>query len=133
MTTPVLLVIVGPLLGKTLSGRVAWASLVLHLAAAVVSILSWPVYEGLADGAFERVRADAAVQTGGSFDDTSRLVAAKSVDVVEAVTDEFIGGIRKSSVTLAVFAFVVLLIATSRRRIVEVAGPPLQRLFQRRH
>ena len=48
----------------------------------MVSILSWPVYE-----AFERVRADAAVQTGGPFDETSRLVAAKSVDVVEAVTD----------------------------------------------
>ena len=99
----------------------------------MVSFLSWPVYETVADGAFERVRADATVQTGGPFGETSRLVAAKSVDVVEAVTDEFVGGIRKSSVTLAVVAFVVLLTAMSRRRIVEAVGPPLRRLFRRPH
>ena len=133
LAAPVLLVIIGLLLGTTWSGRVAWPALVLLLATAVVSILSWPVYEAVADGAFEQARSDAAVQTGGPFDETSRLVAAKSIDVAEAVTDEFVGGIRKSSVTLAVVAFVVLLTALSRRRIVEVVGPPLQRLFHRRH
>ena len=90
--------------------------------------LSWPVYDVLSDQVFGRARADMAIQAGGPFDATYRLVAAKAVEVVEGISDEFVGGIRQYSLALVVVAAVALLTAVFWRRVIEVVRSLLRQL-----
>ena len=105
----VLLGIIGLLGGRSWSGRAAWAALVLLISASVICILSWPVYEAQAGAAFEQARADILDETGGSFAETSRLVAGKLVDITETAALDLVTGIRWSSFTVALSAFGALL------------------------
>ena len=105
----VLLGIIGLLGGRSWSGRAAWAALVLLISASVICILSWPVYEAQAGAAFEQARADILDETGGSFPETSRLVAGKLVDIMETAALDLVTGIRWSSFTVALSAFGALL------------------------
>ena len=108
LTTSVLLVAVGLVLGRSWSGRIGWAALVLLAAAAAAYALAGPAYQASAGEAFEQVRDEAAAQAGGPFRESTLLAAGKLVDVVEAATSEFMTIVSQSSLIIAVVAFVML-------------------------
>ena len=132
LAAPILLVIIGLVGGTGWRSRLGWASAVLFLGAAAITIFSWPVYETFSNRAFEQVRADALAQTSGPLEATSHLIVAKSFDVAEAATDEFIGGIRRCSLALTFIAGAALLVAAQWRRIAEAAEPRLHKLVRHR-
>ena len=68
-----------------------------------------------------------APEAGGEFGSTTRLTADKLVDVAEGVSDDFAGGVKRSSLVLAAFALIALLGAIFWDRIAPVIGDPLQR------
>ena len=107
----VLLVILGALGGGRWSGRAAWAALVLFIAAVLVFILSWPVYGGLADPAFDEARAEILEEATGDFAGTASLVGNKVVDIAQTAGDDFATGVRWVSLYVAIGALAALLIA----------------------
>ena len=122
-----LLIAIGALGGTSWPGRVAWGSASLFVSAILVLVLFWPVYEGVSGAVFEQVHEEIAPEPGGEFGSTTRLTADKLVDVGEGVSDDFAGGVKRSSLVLAAFALIALLGAIFWDRIARVIGDPLQR------
>ena len=122
-----LLIAVGALGGASWPGRVAWGSASLFVSAILVLVLFWPVYEGVSGAVFEQVHEEIVGEAGGEVGSTTRLTADKLVDVAEGVSDDFAGGVKRSSLVLAAFALIALLGAIFWERIAPVIGDPLQR------
>ena len=122
-----LLIAIGALGGASWPGRVAWGSASLFVSAILVLVLFWPVYEGVSGAVFEQVHEEIAPEAGGEVGSTTRLTADKLVDVGEGVSDDFAGGVKRSSLVLAAFALIALLGAIFWDRIARVIGDPLQR------
>ena len=118
-----LLTAIGALGGTSWPGGVAWASAALLVSASVVLLLSWPVYEAASGAVFEQVREELTTQADEDFGTTTLLIANKSIDVAEGVSDDFNGGVRRSSLVLAVAALVALLGAVFWERIVAWGRP----------
>ena len=122
-----LLIAVGALGGASWPGRVAWGSASLFVSSILVLVLFWPVYEGVSGAVFEQVHEEIVGEAGGEVGSTTRLTADKLVDVAEGVSDDFAGGVKRSSLVLAAFALIALLGAIFWDRIAPVIGDPLQR------
>ena len=122
-----LLIAIGALGGASWPGRVAWGSASLFVSATLVLVLFWPVYEGVSGAVFEQVHEEIVGEAGGEVGSTTRLTADKLVDVAEGVSDDFAGGVKRSSLVLAAFALIALLGAIFWDRIAPVIGDPLQR------
>ena len=122
-----LLIAIGALGGASWPGRVAWGSASLFVSAILVLVLFWPVYEGVSGAVFEQVHEEIVGEAGGEVGSTTRLTADKLVDVGEGVSDDFAGGVKRSSLVLAAFALLALLGAIFWDRIAPVIGDPLQR------
>ena len=122
-----LLIAIGALGGASWPGRVAWGSASLFVSATLVLVLVWPVYEGVSGAVFEQVREEIVGEAGGEVGSTTRLTADKLVDVGEGVSDDFAGGVKRSSLVLAAFALIALLGAIFWERIARVIGDSLQR------
>ena len=111
-----LLVIISLLAGTTWRSKIGWGAATLLLSAAAVFIVASLVYGAVAGEAFERVRAEIPDSFGGPFGGTALLVADRLVDLVQAVADEFVEGIRLQSLILAAVSFVALLGAIFLKR-----------------
>lgn len=111
LLTPFLLVAVGLLGANGWRGRIVWMSVTLLVSALSIFLLSWPMEDALTDTVIEQSGIDVSGQSGGLFESTSRLLSDKWVEVVEAFSEEFVGGIRLHSLILAGAAALVLLTA----------------------
>ena len=111
LTMPVLLIGIGLLGGRSWRVRIARVSLSLLVAAGLILIVFWPIYDAFVGAAFEAARGDVAAQLGlgGGFEVTSLLIADKVVEVAESAMGEFVGGIRWSSFILMAAASITLL------------------------
>ena len=131
LAAPALLVIIGFVGGTGWRSRFGWASAVLLPAAVTIAVLTWPVYETFSNNGFEYVRAEIFAQTDGPLVATSHLIVAKSIDVAEAAADDFIGGIRRCGLALAVIACAGLFVTAYWSRIADAAEPLLHKLVRR--
>ena len=128
LMAPLLLVAVGLLGGVGWRGRVLWMSSTLLISAVMIFLISWPLQDVLADTVIEQSGIDVSGPSDGSFEATSRLLSGKWIEFVEAFSEEFVGGIRLYTLSLAGVAAAVLLTALFWRRAgeywVRIYGPP---------
>ena len=111
-----LLVIISLLAGTTWRSKIGWGAFTLLLSAVAVFLVASVAYGAVAGEAFERVRAEIPDSFGGPFGGTAILVADRLVDMVQAVADEFVAGIRLQSIILAAVSLVALLGAIFLKR-----------------
>ncbi len=123
-TVPALLIVVGVLGGTTWRGRVMWASATLFVSSTVVFILAWPVYDVVAGEVFSDWRGKVAGTFEGPFEETLLLIATWSADMIEAVADEFVSGVRAYSLVLAALSLTVLLCSTFWDRLATMLRKP---------
>ena len=114
-----LLVAVGLLGGRDWWGRVVWGAAALIVCAALVAVLSGLVYPAAVPGLIDEARWQAIgeIDPADEYAATGRLVAGKTFDVIESVSDSLAGGVTVSSLVLAVAAAVVIAAVVNRQRI----------------
>ena len=126
--TPVLLITIGLLGGRSWPGRVAWASLFLLISAGAAFITPGLLYDAYFAPELDRAHADIAPQPSDDFGSTLLLIADKARGISESAGVEFVGGIRKASFVLALGASAALLSAIFWARIAAA----IQGLLRRR-
>ena len=109
--TSVLLVAAGLLGGRSWPARAAWASMVLLISAGAAFAAVGPLYDASFAPGFDRAHANIAAQPDGDFRDTLLLISDKVLEVFESIGSDFVGGIRQTSLILALAASAVLLAA----------------------
>ena len=119
LTVAVLLVAIGALGGTSWPNRVVWASASLLACALVVLVQFWPVYEFVSGGVIELAREEVAGWSDEDAGPTLRLVAAKSIDVAESASDDFIAAVRPPSIVVALVALAALLAALFGPRMIR--------------
>ena len=102
LVSAILLAAVAFLGGRSWRGRLAWAAATLLVAAAVIAVVSGPVYQSLSGTVFNEIRAELAAEPGDRFHVTSDLLVDKLIEVVERAADEFAAPIARVSLILAV-------------------------------
>ena len=110
---------VGLLGGRGWPGRVVWGAASLIVCAAVVAVLSGIVYPAMASSLIDEARWQAVgdIDPADDYAGTGRLVAGKTFDVIESVSDALAAGLTVSSLVLAVAAAVVIGVVVNRQRI----------------
>ena len=110
---------VGLLGGRDWWGRVVWGAAALIVCAAFVAVLSGLVYPAAVPGLIDEARWQAIgeIDPADEYAATGRLVAGKTFDVIESVSDSLAGGVTVSSLVLAVAAAVVIGVVVNRQRI----------------
>ena len=118
----VLLVAVGLLGGRDWWGRLAWGAGALVVCAIGVAILSGLVYPALASPLIDEARWEAIgeIDPADDYASAGLLVAGKTFDVVESVSDTLAAGVATSSLLLAAVGAVVLAAVVSRRRVADL-------------
>ena len=113
---------VGLLGGRDWWGRLVWGAAALIVCAAAVAVLSGLVYPAVASPLIDEARWQAIgdIDPAEDYADTGRLVAGKTFDVIESVSDGLASGVATVSLVLAVAAAVVLAAVISRQRIAEL-------------
>ena len=114
--TSVLIIAAGLLGGRSWPARAAWASMVLLISAGAAFAAVGPLYDASFAPGFDRAHANIAAQPGGDFRDTLLLISDKVLEVFESIGSDFVGGIRQTSLILALAASAVLLAALFRAR-----------------
>ncbi|MCY4639448.1 MAG: hypothetical protein OXC94_03800 [Chloroflexi bacterium] len=117
LAVALLVVAIGALGGTSWAGRGIWASASLLACAALLLLLSWPVYEVVSDAASSAIRAEIADQPDDELGPTARLLVNKLVDVGESVSDDFARSVRLPGFVVAAVALVGLLGAAYGERI----------------
>lgn len=120
LMTPLLLAAIGILGANGWRGRTVWMSSALLVSATLIFLLSWPLQDALAHEVIEQSGVDVSGQSQGMFEATSRLLADKWVEIVEAFSSDFAGGIRLYCLILTGAEAVVLLAAVFWPRVVAV-------------
>ena len=118
----VLLVAVGLLGGRDWWGRLAWGAGALVVCAIGVAVLSGLVYPALASPLIDEARWEAIgeIDPADDYAGAGLLVAGKTFDVVESVSDTLAAGVATSSLLLAAAGAVVLAAVVSRRRVADL-------------
>ena len=118
----ILLVAVGLLGGRDWWGRLAWGAGALLVCAVGVAILSGLVYSALASPLIDEARWEAIgeIDPVDDYPSAGRLVAGKTFDVVESVSDTLAYGVATSSLLLAAVGAVVLAAVVNRQRIADL-------------
>ena len=113
---------VGLLGGRDWWGRLVWGAVALLVCAIAVAVLSGLVYPAVASPLIDEARWQAIgdIDPADDYADTGRLVAGKTFDVIESVSDRLASGVATVSLVLAVAAAVVLAAVISRQRIAEL-------------
>ena len=119
-TAPALLIVVALLGGTTWRGRVLWASGTLLVSSTVLLILAWPVYDVAAAEAFSQWRGNVVGSFEGPFAGTLLLISEWLANMIEAVADEFMSGIRAYILILAALSLAVLLGTSFWDRIISI-------------
>ena len=115
----VLLVVIGALGGTSWPSRVVWASASLLACALVVLALFGPVYEVVSGALFDQAHEEVAGWSDEEAGPTLRLVAGKSVDVAQSVSDDFTAAVRLPGFIVALVALGALLAAVLGPRIIR--------------
>ncbi len=102
LVAAILLAAVAFLGGRSWRGRLAWAAATLLVAAAVIAVVSGPVYQSASVTIFDEIRGELAAEPGDRFAVTSDLLVDKLIEVVERAADEFAAPIARISLILAV-------------------------------
>ena len=102
LVTAILLAAVAFLGGRSWRGRLAWAAATLLVAAAVIAVVSGPVYQSASGTIFDEIRGELAAEPGDRLAVTSDLLVDKLIEVVERAADEFTAPIARVSLILAV-------------------------------
>ena len=115
----VLLAVVGLLGGRDWWGRLAWGAGALVVCAIGVAALSGLVYPALASPLIDEARWEAIgeIDPADDYASAGLLVAGKTFDVVESVSDTLAAGVATSSLLLAAVGAAVLAAVVSRRRV----------------
>ena len=110
---------VGLLGGRDWWGRLVWGAAALVVCAIAVAVLSGLVYPAVASPLIDEARWQAIgdIDPADDYADTGRLVAGKTFDVIESVSDTLAGGVTVTSLVLAVAAAVVIAAVVNRGRI----------------
>jgi TRAP-type C4-dicarboxylate transport system permease small subunit len=116
----VLLALIGALGGRNWQGKISWAAGALGISAAILFVASGPVYTSIGQSQIDELRID-IVQDMDS--PTMLLAAEKGLDVVQTVADDFLAGIGRSSLILAVVAGMVFAAAQLWPRFVRRTSP----------
>lgn len=118
----VLLVAVGLLGGRDWWGRLVWGAAGLAVCAIGVALLSGLVYPAVASGLIDEARWEAVgeIDPADDYAATGRLVAGKTFDVIESVSDGLAFSVTVSSLVLAIVAGVVIAAVVNRDRIAEL-------------
>ena len=120
VAAPFLLAAVGFLGGAGWRGRIVWMSSTLLISAILIFLLSWPMQDVLADTVIKQSGVEVSDRPDGIFQGTSRLLSGMWVEVIEAFSDEFAGGIRQYSLALAGIAAAVLLTGVFWHRMIAL-------------
>jgi hypothetical protein len=97
----VLLALIGVLGGRDWRGRIAWAAATLGISSAIMFAASGPVYSSIGQSRINDLRADVMQDMTSP---TQLLAVEKGLDVVQTLADDFLDGIERSSLMLAVLA-----------------------------
>ena len=110
---------VGLLGGRDWPGRVVWGAASLIVCAVAVAVLSGLVYPDVASGLIDEARWQAIgeIDPADEYAATGRLVAGKTFDVIESVSDSLATSVTTSSLVLAVAAAIVIAVVVNRHRI----------------
>ena len=110
---------VGLLGGRDWWGRLVWGAAALVVCAIAVAVLSGLVYPAVASPLIDEARWQAIgdIDPADDYADTGRLVAGKTFDVIESVSDKLAGGVTVTSLVLALAAAVVIAAVVNRGRI----------------
>ena len=125
----VLLVVVGLLGGRDWWGRLVWGAGALVVCALATALLSGIVYPAVASGLIDEARWDAIgeIDPADDYAATGRLVAGKTFDVIESVSDGLAFSVAISSLVLAIVAGAVIAAVVNRDRIAQ----PVRRARER--
>ncbi len=115
--TPVLLLVIGFLGGRSWLTRAGWASAFLLVSAIAAFAAAGPFYDAIFAPGFDRAYADVAAQSGGEFGNTFTLIADKLKDILGSLRSEFVRGVHQASLIIAAAAAIVLVAALSWKRI----------------
>ena len=102
LVSAILLAAVAFLGGRSWRGRLAWAAATLLVAAAVIAVVSGPVYQSASGAIFDEIRGELAAEPDDRFAVTSDLLVDKLIEVVERAADDFTAPIARISLILAV-------------------------------
>ena len=122
LVTAILLAAVAFLGGRSWRGRLAWAAATLLVAAAVIAVVSGPVYQSASGAVFDEIRGDLAAEPGDRFALTSDLLVDKLLEVVERAADEVVAPVARTSLILAVAGAIAVVAAFFWRRLSAVPG-----------
>ena len=99
-----LLVLIAVLGGRRLWSKVAWAAAVLAIASAIIFfVVSGPAYGIAKERSVDNFRSEQLAGQEG----IGLLAGEKGLEILQTVADDFVSGVEKSSMTLAVVALVV--------------------------
>ena len=121
LAVAVLAVAIGALGGTSWAGRGVWAAASLLACAALLLLISWPVYETVSDAASSEIRTQIADQPDDELGPTARRVATTLVDVAESASDDFAESVRWPVLVVACAALLALLGAAYGERIAAAA------------
>ena len=113
---------VGALGGTSRRGRVVWGSAVLLAVSAWLALLFGPIYGAASGAVFEAIRTGIEADSGAAFGPTRELIADKLMEGVQAVADDFAGGIARNSLVLTALAAVALPASLFWDRITKATG-----------
>ena len=110
---------VGLLGGRDWWGRLVWGAAALVVCAIAVAVLSGLVYPAVASPLIDEARWQAIgdIDPADEYAATGRLVAGKTFDVIESVSDSLATSVTTSSLVLAVAAAIVIAVVVNRHRI----------------
>ncbi len=109
--TPIMLIVIGLLCGRTWPVRIAWASVYLLISAGAAFMAVGPFYDTYFAPGFDRVHASIPSEPGADFENTLSLIADKVLEVSESIRGEFVGGVQQASIVLALASSAALITA----------------------
>ncbi len=116
----VLLVLIGFLGGRQWHGRIAWAAATLSISAAILVVASGPIYNSIGQSQIDEMRFHLV----DVMDSPTQLLAVdKGLNVVQAVADDFLGGIERSSLILFGVSTLFWMAALAWPRFVKRTSP----------
>ncbi len=122
LTAALLLLLVAFLGGRGWRGRISWGAAALLASAALIALVSGPLYQAATGALLDAIRAELVTDPGSKVPLASELLVNKLLELGEGVADAVVGRIARNGLILAVVAMLALAVSVSWERIARALG-----------